>query len=175
MGAPEEPRPAKMVVGILAASQETIEDAKSLLELRFGRIDLTSEIIPFSHSSYYAEEMGSSLHRLWVSHDKLISPAELARKKLETNEMEESRSVAGRRRINLDPGYLTGSTFVLATTKEAAHRVYLGEGIYGEVTLLYQHQSWKVLDWTYPDYREETSMGFLEKVRNRYLEQLKGD
>lgn len=174
MGAPGEPRPAKIVVGILAASRETIEDTKSLLEARFDRVDLTSDLIPFTHSTYYAGEMGPSLRRLWVSHERLISPGDLAGKKLETNEMETSQSVDGRRRVNLDPGYLTGSTLVLATTKDAAHRVYLGNGIYAEVALLYQHQSWRVLEWTYPDYREEEAIGFFTEVRRRYIDQLRG-
>jgi hypothetical protein len=173
MGVPSAPPPVKLVVGILGVSRETIGDARLLLQEEFGRVDLTSESVPFGYSSYYAPEMGPTLLRQWVSHEKLFFPDGLAAKKLETNEIEKSASRDGKRRINLDPGYLTGSTLVLATTKEAAHRIYLGSGIYAEVTLLYKLHSWRFLEWTYPDYREEVAISFFCEVRRQYLEQLK--
>ena len=44
------------------------------------------------------------------------------------------------RPLNLDPGYITLAKLVLASTKDHAHRIYLGQGIFAEVTLLFQRR-----------------------------------
>ena len=55
--------------------------------------------------------------------------------------------------MNLDPGYITPAKLVLASTKDHAHRLYLADGIYAEVTLAFRGKQWQPLEWTYPDYR----------------------
>ncbi len=75
-----------------------------------------------------------------------------------------------RRRVNLDPGYLIASKLVLATTKDFAHRIYLGQGIYGEVTLNYRRgQGWQPHPWTYADYRSPLALEFFALVRKEVL------
>jgi hypothetical protein len=172
MGTPTPPQPVRLVMGLIVRSLELIEDTKSRLESNFGKVDITSETIRFTHTSYYTPEMGSPLWRLWFSHEPLISPGDVVRVKLATNEMEATLSVNGRRQVNLDPGYLSLSKFVLVTTKDAAHRIYLGEGIYGELTLSYSHNSWTPLPWTYPDHREREALEFFGEVRKSYHAQL---
>jgi len=65
------------------------------------------------------------------------------------------------------------SRFVLATGKDYSHRIYIGENIYADLTLMWTKKGFKTLEWTYPDYASKEVTGFLEKVRNKYLLDLK--
>ncbi len=174
MGKLKPPQPVRLVVGIILASPELVQNTKKHLQAAFGEVDMQSETIPFTHTSYYVPEMGSSLWRLWLSHEHLISPGDIVKTKLKTNEIEIALSVNGKRRVNIDPGYLSLSKLVLATAKDAAHRIYLGDGIYGEVTLSYRDHSWAPSHWTYPDYREKAALEFFEEVRKCHLKPSKG-
>jgi hypothetical protein len=73
--------------------------------------------------------------------------------------------VGGPRPANLDPGLLSAHNLVLASTKAHAHRVYLSDGIFAEVTLVYRHGMYQPLEWTYPDYCTETCRGFMAACR----------
>jgi len=75
--------------------------------------------------------------------------------------------------VNIDPGYVAGPKFVLLTGKDYSHRLYLGEGIYGEVTLMVRQGRFAPLPWTYPDYASQPLLGILESLRKRYLWQLR--
>lgn len=89
-----------------------------------------------------------------------------------TNAIEARFAANGRRRVNIDPGYLTMERFVLATGKNFTHRVYLEQGIYADLTLLYQHNDFTPLPWTYPDYAGSEMRHFLLMVRERYVRAL---
>ena len=82
-------------------------------------------------------------------------------------------SSGGRRSVNIDPGYMLLSRFILATGKEFSHRIYIGKGIYADLTLIYSRPGFKTLPWTYPDYTEPEMMAYLLEVRNRYAADLK--
>jgi hypothetical protein len=114
--------------------------------------------------------MGEKLLRKFVTFERLISPEELVRLKLETNALESALSSASSRRVNLDPGYLDATKLVLASTKNQAHRLYLSQGIYAEVTLLYHHGAFHPFVYTYADYRWPETHAFLRRARTRYLE-----
>ena len=75
------------------------------------------------------------------------------------------------RPLNLDPGYLTEAKLVLATTKDRDHRLYLGQGIFGEVTLAYRHGEWSKNPWTYPDYQSAEYHQFFGECRRYFREQ----
>jgi hypothetical protein len=55
---------------------------------------------------------------------------------------------------------------VLASCKDYSHRLYLGDGVYGELTLIFEHGAWRAMPWTYPDYRTEAYQAFFSRVRN---------
>jgi len=139
-----------------------------LLRGRFGPVDFESECVPFTQTGYYEKEFGSGLRRKFISFEKLIAPDKLAGIKLITNRIEAALSAGGRRKVNLDPGYLELAKFVLASTKDFSHRIYLAKGIYAEITLLYRSGAFRPLDWTYPDYRTEWYIETLEKIRQIY-------
>jgi hypothetical protein len=117
--------------------------------------------------------MGPGLGRLLVAFLHLADPAQLAQWKVFTNGIEERLSLDGRRLVNLDPGYLTRERLVLATGKNFSHRLYLGCGIYGDLTLIYAQGTFQPLAWTYPDYARGPLPELLLLVRKKYLWQLK--
>ncbi len=149
--------------------------AEDALSARFGSTDLHTDILPFTHTNYYDDELGTPLLRKFVSFARLIDPATLADVKLLTNELERGwahhRADKVARRLNLDPGYLTEAKLVLATTKDHAHRLYLRDGIYAELTLQFRGQEFQPLGWTYPDYRTPEYLAFFELVRAKYVRQ----
>ena len=78
-------------------------------------------------------------------------------------------SIEGKRKVNIDPGYIHHTQFVLASTKHWGNRIYIGKGIYAEVTLVYVRGEFRHMEFTYPNYREEEYKKHLEKIRELYL------
>src|SRR5436305_7799762 len=112
MGLPKPPPGAKLICGILAADRERVDRAVSELSRRLGAIEIRSEAWPFAATDYYAEEMGESLLRQFVSFAGCVVPEQLVAIKLATNEIElhlcdAYARPADRRPVNLDPGYVT--------------------------------------------------------------------
>jgi hypothetical protein len=163
---------AKLFAGILASSEVFLEKAKAHLRSNYGPIDVESAVFPFRFTTYYNAEMGEGILRQYVSFADLIDPGRLRRIKRETIELESEMSENGRRKANVDPGYLNLSTVVLATTKDASHRVYLGDGIFGHTTFSYVRGEFVPFDWAYRDYREPESLEFFRNVREKCKEQL---
>ena len=77
------------------------------------------------------------------------------------------------RRVNIDPGYLDGARLVLASTKDNAHRIYLGEGIFAEVTLCRRKNTWVGFPYTFPDFRSGVYDAFLDDVRIDWLHDMR--
>ena len=176
MGKPTEPNPVKLFIGLLIGNPDILPEVGDKLEDRFGRRDCESPVIPFDYTDYYNQQMGPEIKRKFISFEKLIDPGELASIKIWTNEVEELFSNRSDqelpRPINIDPGYVGLSKLVLATTKNYSHRLYLGSGIYGEVTLQYRSGEYKPQPWTYPDYKSEEYLEFFARVRKKYCRQL---
>jgi len=177
MGAPTPPQPVKLLVALLSAQPTLFATAAVQLQQSYGSVDLESEVFPWNTTDYYREEMGENLRRKFVAFERLIAPDELSHIKLDTNALELALSSASSptspRRVNLDPGYLAATKLVLASTKNQAHRLYLSQGIYAEVTLLYHHGAFHPFVYTYADYRWPETHAFLRRVRTRYLEQIR--
>jgi hypothetical protein len=177
MGTPTEPTPAKYFVGLLSREPELLTAVEADLCEILGAIEARSEVLPWTASSYYEKEMGTGLLRRFVSFEPLISPGELAPAKLKTQMVEAKYCLAveGRtaRRLNADPGYVDTAKVVLASTKNAGHRIYLGSGIYAETTLLYYDGQFRSCHYTYPDFRWPSTHLFMDSVRNSYLSQLR--
>lgn len=177
MGTPTEPKPIKLFAALLAPSEDLLASAEARLAPLLGAIESRSGIFPWEVTDYYAEEMGSGLRRRFVSFTPLASPERLPQIKLATQGIEAkylwTRGETRGRRVNIDPGYLDAGKVVLASAKNAPHRLYLGSGIYGEVTLIYHSGSYHPLDTTYADYRWPETIAFFGEVRVLYLRQLK--
>jgi hypothetical protein len=171
MGTPGAFTPEKLVIGVLTSRARRREELLSLLSERWGPADFSCDPFPFTFTDYYDAEMGPPIERFFVSFERLIDPSILARVKRETNGIEDRFREETLRKVNLDPGLLSLSRFVLATTKESAHRIPLEGGIYAEVTLLYQKGGFRPLAWTYPDFRSERTLSILNGIRALYKAQ----
>lgn len=173
MGKAATPKPVRLFIGLLTGRLDILPRIYKAMEEKLGPIDYTSELIDFDFTSYYEKELGPGLKRQFLSFQDLISPDRLAEIKCFTNELEQKWSEGENRIINIDPGYLNDSRIVLASTKDFSHRIYLGQGIYAEITLLFQHKHFEPLPWTYPDFRSEAYQIILQELRQRYMKQLK--
>ena len=172
MGEAREPQPVKVFVGILSARPSALTELRSSLEKQLGPVDCESQLLDFTYTDYYEPEMGSGLKRKFWGFGPLAGPDALVDLKLFTNRMEQTLAINGKRTVNMDPGYLTAARVVLASTKDYGHRLYLGKGIHGEVTLMYQQKGFRPLPWTYPDYRSEAYHQFFRELRGLYMTQL---
>ncbi len=173
MSIPHEPKPAKLVIGLFMKDKDLLTPVARELEAEFGSLDLISAWMPFDYTAYYEPEMGRPLVRRLLTFKALIQQEALSRIKMTTNRVEEFYSRDGRRRVNIDPGYLLQERFVLASGKNFSHRIYIGNGIYADLTLIYQKGAFQKLPWTYPDYADPAMHGFLEQVRSKYAVDLK--
>ncbi len=173
MGQPRSPEPVKIILGMFSVHRELFEQVCRELVPHWGEVDITSELFPFEHTDYYQQEMGKHLLRRFVSFKPLIDSTCLPDYKHFSNLIEKRFAKRNKRRINLDPGYLNFYQLVLASTKNFAHRIYIGKGIFAELTLQYKKGTgWKDLPWTYPDYRDTATKDFFIQVRRRYQRQL---
>lgn len=162
--------PAKLVVGLLSSDRQLLEQAQSALAEGFGTVTVKSTEIPFSFTDYYEKEMGPNLLRQWVAFHGLVDPEQLADFKVTACQLEKRfLGPNGKRRVNLDPGLLSLHNLVLASTKGYAHRIYLRNGIYAELTLLFQSGKFQPLVWTYPDYQTPACHEFLLGCRRELL------
>ena len=175
-----EPKEVKLIIGILAADSSCLESAIQSIEETFGSVDLTSEIWPFTQTDYYKDQTGPHIAKQFVSIEKLIDPGELAQIKHKTNQIEQTQAdllrssgVVWPRPINLDPGIIEPSKLVLASTKNFSHRIYIGEQMYAEVTLVFNKGKWESFPYTFPDYKQLRYLEFFNKVRTRLVEQLR--
>jgi hypothetical protein len=174
MGEIKKPIPEKLISGFIYKEAEAYEKAKKAMAARLGPIDLESKEMDFNYTEYYGPEMGQELKRRFISFKKLIDPAALAGIKVFSDRIEKKNLYPGtkNRRVNIDPGLISHSKLVLATTKNFAHRVYIGKGIYAEVTLRYKTGRFTTLEWTYPDYATQEYQSVLNEIREIYKKQI---
>ncbi len=197
--------PGRLVMGVLRSKDLDLAPIEAALEQLFGPIDYRGPEFPFSYSDYYIEEMGPGISRTFYSFSRLFNPEELAAAKLATDRIEAefaqsagnlpvsdqspatqdlspvpaadpaAGSRGGRRRVNLDPGFLSLGGFILATTKDRAHRIPLREGIYAELTLYYKGGGFLPLPWTYADWQSPPYLAVLMELRSRLKAELKAE
>ena len=172
MSKPTQALPVKLVFSVFAPAAGILNDTITKLSALYGQPDFVSEQILFDYTDYYNPEMGQVLVRRFLSMEKLIRPEALPDIKLATNDIEEESAVDDRRHVNIDPGYLSQAHLILATGKGYSHRPYLRDGIYADLTLIYQGKKFCSLPWTYPDYADEKQLSMLSAIRSRYLLQL---
>ena len=115
MAKPKKHDKVKLFAGLIGKSRDIFSKTESILEKRFGKIDSTSETIPFDFTDYYSKEMGNALLRKWVSFEKLIEPSKLPDIKIFSNKTENRLAASGKRKVNIDPGYLDTAKIVLAS------------------------------------------------------------
>lgn len=177
MGKPRIVAPlATFVFAAFSKHDELLDCVPTLLADNIGPVALASERFEFVETAYYESSMGPGLKKQLFACQELQPADFLPKLKLQANAIEEQVARCGRfpeaRPLNLDPGYVDLGKLVLASTKDHAHRLYLGSGIYGEVTLYLKKNEWTAWPWTYPDYKRPEVHAFLHEVRELHRQQL---
>jgi hypothetical protein len=169
MGEPYYPAPVVRLVAVITRYDEALRWAEQTLTAAWGPIALKSPTFAFDQTSYYDTMMGAGLGKTFLAFEQLADPGELVDWKYQTNAWEAEYAALGRhaeaRPLNLDSGYMTLAKLVLASTKDHAHRIYLGRGMYAEITLFYKHKAWRDHEYTFPDYRRADYHAFFDDVR----------
>ena len=176
MAQPKAFTPVKLICGVIYREEAFYDEARRRLEAEWGIVDSESEPCPFDLSDYYEAEMGKGLVRRFMSFEDFVTPESLPARKIQAIDIEESlRQQRGRpgRPVNIDPGMLSASALVMATAKDFAHRIPLGQGIYAHLEFLFTKTGVRTLDWTYPDLRRREPQAYFRSVRERYLRRLR--
>jgi hypothetical protein len=177
MAEPHIPDPALLVVAAFSRHDTALAWARERLAETYGPLALTSTPFDFHQTTYYEATMGPGLRKQFFAFRDLVAPELLSDVKLFTNALETALAASGgfaeSRPLNLDPGLILLGKFVLATTKDQQHRLYLRDGIFAEVTLRFQDKAFEPWPWTYADYREEAVRAFLKECRDYYRRRLR--
>jgi len=173
MSQPKPSKPAKLIIGFFLSDKKLCAPVIENLVRLYGQTDIISEWMHFDQTTYYEPEMGPSLQRRMLAFKNLIHQGHLAQIKRDTNKIETRFVVNGKRRVNIDPGYLLMERLVLATGKNFSHRIYIGKGIYADLTLIYRRGRFESLPWTFPDYAGAQIQQYLQRVRAKYAMDLK--
>jgi hypothetical protein len=176
MSSPRNTVPSMLVVAAFSRYDSVLSWARETLQAAYGPIALASPEYSFHHTDYYAATMGPNLRKQLLAFQKLVATDSLADIKQHANRLEEQLTATKQypvaRPLNLDPGLLQLGKFLLATTKDQSHRIYLRDGIYAEVTLRFQAGAYEPWPWTYADYREPGVREFLGGARDYYRSKL---
>ncbi len=175
MSLTKTPAPVMWFMGATFSDRDALEQCLEQVKQKYGPLDYISKAINFEYTGYYRKEMGSGLLRHFISLREFGDPGELIAFKLYTNQLEAQTMSATGRRVNLDPGYLNMSHLILASCKPAPHRPYLGQGVYADLTLVYECGKFKAFPWTYPEYAEESLKSLMARLREDYKHKLKED
>ncbi|MCE9584228.1 MAG: DUF4416 family protein [Planctomycetes bacterium] len=169
------PPPAALVAGVLAGSEALLTSTRASLEREWGSVLLASVPRPWTESDYYAPEMGSGLLRQFLGFATVVPVDRLAALKRRAIEIEETFKAGApvARPVNIDPGLLAPFNLTLASTKRSGHRVWVGEGIWAEITLTFRDGDFQPLPWTYPDYARQDTRDFLTAVRKAMLPRIR--
>jgi uncharacterized protein DUF4416 len=168
--------PSLLVVACFSRHAEALDWAQGRLQAAYGAIDRVSPDLSFHHTDYYNASMGRGLRKRLIVFEQLQTAQVLASVKNFTIGLEAEAARSGRyaeeRPLNLDPGLLQLGKFLLATTKDQAHRIYLQDGIYAEVTLRFEDKKFECWPWTYADYREPALREFLNEAREALFQRV---
>jgi hypothetical protein len=164
------PDESLLAIPLFSRHVALLNEVEPLLLAEFGPVAAKSPDYEFSHTKFYAKDMGTELRKRILVFEPLRPADVLPQVKRWTNQLEDDMAASGRfpekRPLNLDPGLVQLGKFLLASTKDRDHRIYLGDGIYAEVTLRFQGDKFEPWPWTYADYREPAILEFLRDARN---------
>jgi hypothetical protein len=175
MGNPKQAvDPVKLFFGVILSPALDFSEVRAALEGRFGPVDYASPAMDFcKYTTYYNPEMGEGLLRSFISFEKLIDRTILPDIKQGTMEIEKEFSSNGKRRVNLDPGYMSLGQLFLSSTKDNFFRIYIRDGVFEEVTLYYERGKFRTFPWTYRDYGSEEYHKVFQEIRDLYKKQIR--
>ena len=163
-----EPAPVLRLVSCLTSHKEMLPALEEELRTLFGPIELRSEAFEFELSHYYENEMGSDLKRYWYCFEKLFGAETLAAFRWQTEEIEKRNLQKDGRLLNLDPGYLDYGKLVLASLKEGADKIYMGQCVWAHTCLRYRHGDFTAPDHSFADFKDGRFNEFMKEARVLY-------
>lgn len=173
MGKISEHPPVKYFTALTFVTALDLHPVFREVEALYSNIENKSPIYDFSSfTDYYQQEMGDELNKIFLVYTDLGPPDRLPELKIQSILLEKKFAINSSRQINIDPGYISPAKLVLATTKNYSHRLYIGNGIFGDLHLQFYQGSFQKQPWTYPDYLQVEMLQFFNQVRMKYLEQL---
>ena len=158
-----------MFIAVLYSDGGVYDKAVSLLKEEFGEVIVSSNPYDFTFTDYYSKEMGSDLVKRFVVFKKEISKKELAEIRKKTGEIEDKFRVDGKRKINLDPGYINKKEVVLASVKGSDFKEELGNGVFSHKIYAFENDKIKIFSHTFPDYTVEENKKFFLDLRDKFL------
>ena len=156
---------AILFAGCLFSSKDCYEAARAALEKDLGNVLLEAPPLLWNHSDYYVKELGSPLFRTFIFFDTVVDTSVLPDIKQTVMHIEKKFSEEGKRRVNIDPGYVSLAKVVLSSRKNYSHRIYLGKLVFAELELIFKDGSFHPLPYTYTDYRDEANIRTFEEAR----------
>lgn len=146
----------KLFFGVMFYDKDLLDKAINALVKEYGVVEKESFEYDFvKYTSYYEEEMGKKIIKKFLIFKKEIDEEGLVSVKKFITSIEEKYSDSGKRRINIDPGYVSSSKVVLASFKKKDFKKDLGEGVYAHEVLTLKDGKVKHYWHTFKDYREE--------------------
>lgn len=91
------------------------------------------------------------------------------------NDIEDEIAIDGRRKVNLDIGYVDFNKVVLGSAKYCANKIYIGKGIWADPALYYSKGNFTPYPWAFMDFKKDIYYDFIMKIRIRYKHQLQGN
>ena len=168
------PTPGKLVISSIFRDERILSTLFPLISEVAGEIQFAGPLLPFDRTDYYHAEMGKPLCRRFLVASTAVSRDALPEIKIRMEAIEQEFSEDGQRVVNLDPGLLTPENFILATGKNFSHRIYLKDGVFADLTLIFQKGEYRPLPWTYPDYASLEIRALLKELRCSLLKQRAG-
>lgn len=163
-----------LVITCIFSQNESLASALHECVTMWGGIDYQSKNFAFDMTDYYTPEMGNTLKRVFFSFEKLISPEKCVAIKHECEAIEKALSVASKRTVNLDPGYIDAHKYVLMSYKYGGQKISVGNNVWADMTLLYRKGTWFPFEWTFPDFKDKRYYNELLKIREKYKIKSKG-
>jgi hypothetical protein len=159
-------------LGVIYSSYDALVEALGVLERRFGQVLMETTALPCSTAALYGEEMGEELYRRFFCFEQATSRDCLPEIKQACHKIEPmfaDRS-AGHyfRTVNIDPGILSPDNLVIASHRAYNHRIYLRDGIYAELELVYARDRFVRLPWTTDDYCHAEAIEMFGRARDSF-------
>ena len=154
---------------------KVLKQSKAVLVIAFMYRDLEIYNLALKDAiENFNEEMGENLKKRFLVFKDLIERDYISEVKKITDKIEKKYLYSnGNRKINIDPAILTLENFILTTNKNFTHRIYLKDGVFADLTLIYNKKlGYTELPWTYADYSSEETKLFLNSVRDLFYNEL---